>query len=135
MRVLPTPGSPTTTSSRPEPCMTASIPARIAENSASRPIREPSGTAPRNPPAGGGAGVVWIAAGGLARSGDEGCPGIPRQLQGLDQQLDGVPTGRSLHPALQVADRARAQARPLRQLLLGHTGKDPVAPEKVPKWL
>jgi hypothetical protein len=53
----------------------------------------------------------------------------PRQRQRVRQQPQGVRAGRAVHAALQRGDGPRAQARPLRQRLLGQAGHLPVALE------
>jgi len=73
--------------------------------------------------------------GGLARRGDERGPGVPRELERLDQQLEGIAAGHPLDATLQVADRPCAQTRSRREFLLRESGVDAMATQQVPEHL
>ena len=66
-----------------------------------------------------------------AGSGLEGDAVVGREDERLGQQCDRISVGGATDAALEGADGMRAEASPLRQLLLREASSAPVAPEQV----
>ena len=111
------------------PCRPAG-PARLPAGERGDVARQRPGAPRPRLPAPGPAGRQHLAAGTPARDGHEQLAHRPGQAQRIGQQPGRVLAGGPVDAPFQVTDRARAQARRLRQLLLGQPRLGPQLPQQ-----